>query len=184
MSKEVFKLIMIYGPPAVGKLTVAQELEKVTGYKLLHNHRIADAYGPIFGYGTDIGRRLNVTFRGEIYEAAAKSGLPGLISTFTYYGDQKNDDFMKELIERLKPYNGAIYFVRLICSEEELRRRVIDESRKKSFKITSIEKLQEILTTTNVQAVIPEVIAQTLTINNTNLSPQETAVIIKEFYKL
>ena len=127
---------------------------------------------------------MNVTFRGEIYEAAAKNDLPGLISTFTYYGDQKNDDFMKELIERLQPYNGAIYFARLTCSEEELRRRVIDESRKKSYKMTSVEKLNEILTTTKVQAVIPEVIAQTLTIDNTSISPQAAALMIKEFYKL
>jgi tRNA uridine 5-carbamoylmethylation protein Kti12 len=31
------KLIFLYGPPAVGKLTVAQELVTLTGYKLFHN---------------------------------------------------------------------------------------------------------------------------------------------------
>lgn len=32
------RLIFIYGLPATGKLTVAQELAKRTGYKLFHNH--------------------------------------------------------------------------------------------------------------------------------------------------
>ena len=34
------KLIFIYGPPADGKLTTARELEKVTGYKLVHNQKV------------------------------------------------------------------------------------------------------------------------------------------------
>jgi len=32
------KLVFIYGPPAVGKLTVANALAKVTGFKVFHNH--------------------------------------------------------------------------------------------------------------------------------------------------
>ena len=32
------KFIMIVGPQAVGKMTVGQELLKITNLKLLHNH--------------------------------------------------------------------------------------------------------------------------------------------------
>ena len=32
------KFIIITGPQAVGKMTVGQELTKITGLKLLHNH--------------------------------------------------------------------------------------------------------------------------------------------------
>ena len=32
------KFIMIVGPQAVGKMTVGQELSKITNLKLLHNH--------------------------------------------------------------------------------------------------------------------------------------------------
>ncbi len=35
-------LIMIFGPQAVGKMTVGQELEKITGLKLFHNHMTID----------------------------------------------------------------------------------------------------------------------------------------------
>lgn len=181
MSKKVFKLVMIYGPPAVGKLTVAQELEKLTGYKLLHNHLIANAYGPIFGYGTEIGRRLNVTFRGEIYEAAVKSGLTGLISTFSYYGDKKNNEFIKELIRRVGKHGGKIYFVKLFASEDKLRQRVIKSSRKKFHKVTTVGKLNEIIKQGRGQKPLPKKIAPTLEIDNSNLSPKKTALLIKDF---
>lgn len=36
------KLIMITGPQAVGKMTVGQELEKITNLKLFHNHMTID----------------------------------------------------------------------------------------------------------------------------------------------
>ena len=36
------RLIFIYGMPAPGKLTVAQELAKLIGYKLFHNHLVVD----------------------------------------------------------------------------------------------------------------------------------------------
>ena len=31
-------LVQIIGPQAVGKMTVGQELSKITGYKLFYNH--------------------------------------------------------------------------------------------------------------------------------------------------
>ena len=32
------KLVIIFGPHAVGKMTVGQELAKITDLKLFHNH--------------------------------------------------------------------------------------------------------------------------------------------------
>jgi tRNA A37 N6-isopentenylltransferase MiaA len=32
------ELLFIYGPAAVGKLTIGRELAKLTGYRLFHNH--------------------------------------------------------------------------------------------------------------------------------------------------
>jgi len=37
------ELLFIYGPAAVGKLTVARELAKLTGFRLFHNHLTVDA---------------------------------------------------------------------------------------------------------------------------------------------
>ncbi len=32
------KFILLFGPQAVGKMTIGQELAKITDLKLLHNH--------------------------------------------------------------------------------------------------------------------------------------------------
>jgi replication-associated recombination protein RarA len=45
-------LIFLYGPPGVGKLTVAQELAGMTGYKLFHNHLTVDLVYAVFDFGT------------------------------------------------------------------------------------------------------------------------------------
>ncbi len=36
------RLIVLYGMPAMGKLTVAKELQKLCGYELFHNHLTVD----------------------------------------------------------------------------------------------------------------------------------------------
>lgn len=46
------KLIFIYGPPAVGKFTVARELASLTGFKLFDNHLTIDVVTSIFEHGS------------------------------------------------------------------------------------------------------------------------------------
>ncbi len=44
------KFIQIIGPQAVGKMTVGQELAKITEYKLLYNHMTIEMVRNIFDY--------------------------------------------------------------------------------------------------------------------------------------
>ncbi|HDV8366653.1 TPA: AAA family ATPase [Bacillus cereus] len=57
------KLILIFGPQAVGKMTVGQELATLTGLKLFHNHMTIDLVSPIFDYSTKEAKRLVSLFR-------------------------------------------------------------------------------------------------------------------------
>jgi len=45
-------LVCLIGPPAVGKMTVGQELCRRTGFKLFHGHVVADVLSPYFPFGT------------------------------------------------------------------------------------------------------------------------------------
>jgi shikimate kinase len=75
------KFVLIFGPHAVGKMKVGQELAKITDLKLFHNHMTIELVTPIFDFGTKEGQRLVNLFRQESFEAVAKSDLDGLIFT-------------------------------------------------------------------------------------------------------
>lgn len=45
------RMIFLYGPPAVGKLTVANLVSERTGFRVLHNHLTIDAITPVFAFG-------------------------------------------------------------------------------------------------------------------------------------
>ena len=53
------KFILITGPQAVGKMTVGQELTKITDLKLLHNHMTIEVVTKIFDYSKEIYKKLN-----------------------------------------------------------------------------------------------------------------------------
>ena len=46
------KLVLIFGPQAVGKMTVGQELAKITWLKLFHNHMTIDLVSNFFSYNS------------------------------------------------------------------------------------------------------------------------------------
>src|SRR5260221_674129 len=83
------QLIFLYGPPAVGKLTIAKLLEQKIGYKLLHNHLIVNPIAEIFPFENQTNRLLVREFRLRIFEEAVKNNI-NLIATFGIAG---NDPF-------------------------------------------------------------------------------------------
>src|SRR3989344_1624499 len=106
-------LVFLYVPPAVGKLTVAYELEKLTGYKNFHNHVISDMIGIFFEWGHPLRAPLVEKIRRDIIEAAAKAELSGIIMTYVYdVGDQPMIDALSEVV---KENGGAIHFVQLVA---------------------------------------------------------------------
>jgi len=108
------KLIIIFGPHAVGKMTVGQELAKKTELKLFHNHMTIDLVANFFDFGTEQGRRLVGLFRQEIFEEVSKSNLYGIIFTFMWAFDQQSDwDYIKKVCDLFESRGSDIYFVEL-----------------------------------------------------------------------
>ncbi len=68
------RFILIFGPPAVGKMTVGFALAKRTGLKLFHNHMTIELVLNFFGWG-DPHFRLSGEFRRRIFEEVASSDL-------------------------------------------------------------------------------------------------------------
>jgi len=78
------KLVILFGPPAVGKMTIGKELEKLSGLKLFHNHMTIEVVLPFFKFGSKKFNKLTGNFRRQIFEEVANSHHPGLIFTFVW----------------------------------------------------------------------------------------------------
>ncbi|MBU3964855.1 AAA family ATPase [Patescibacteria group bacterium] len=180
------KLIIVYGPPASGKLTVAKELSKITGYRVFHNHLTVDLAYSIFPSGTKAYSDLVEKIRLYTIESAAKNKVKGMIFTIVYgvetYGGQTDNLFIKKIIKKVKKYNGQVLFVKLSCTEKELQRRLKYPPRKAFKKINDVKIINSIKKKFNLDTVIPFVENQI--IDNTSLSPQKVARMIKSHYKL
>ena len=74
--------LVILGPPAVGKMTVGQEIAKQTGFKLFHNHLMIDALLPIFEFDSEHFKKLVKEFRTRVFEEIIIERPKGLICTF------------------------------------------------------------------------------------------------------
>jgi hypothetical protein len=84
-------LVILFGPPAVGKMTVGREICRLTGYKLAYNHMTVEPLKDIFEFGTPPFDLLVSEFRRRIMEEAAAAGLPGLVQTFVWGLDLTED---------------------------------------------------------------------------------------------
>jgi hypothetical protein len=67
-------LVVLFGPPAVGKMTVGLELERLTGLRLFHNHMTVDLVLRFFPFGTPPFQRLVSELRTRLCEEVAGTG--------------------------------------------------------------------------------------------------------------
>ncbi len=173
------KLIFIYGAPAVGKLTVARELDRLTGFKVFHNHLSIDCIEPIFDFGTPSFFKLIELIRVETVAEAARENV-NLIYTFCYAKDF-DDAHVAKIVELVEASGGEVCFVLLTCKRSELEKRVLEESRKQYGKANNLEILDEIFDKYDLSSPVPG--RESLKIDNTNLSSAETARKIIEHFR-
>jgi deoxyadenosine/deoxycytidine kinase len=137
------RLIVLYGMPAVGKLTVAQELVNVTRYKLFHNHLVADLVQSVFPFGSPEFVELREQFWLSVFDKAARSGMSGMIFTFNPESTVRAA-FIQETIKTVEQADGHVDFVELTCPLPELKRRMASLSRHQFKKLTSVELFEEL----------------------------------------
>ena len=174
-------LLVLYGPPGVGKLTVARELVTLTGYKLFHNHLTLDLVTSVFDFGSAAAGRLSTRFRLEMFREAAQADLPGLIFTFVY-AKGADDDFIQQVLDAVEPHGGNVLFVLLKCAEEELLRRVGQESREAFGKLRDAEEVRELCRQYELMFPVPH--RASLVIDNTHLESREAARRIVDHFQL
>ncbi|MBO1513643.1 AAA family ATPase [Metabacillus bambusae] len=184
------RFVLVFGPQAVGKMTVGQELAKITELKLLHNHMTIELLQPFFGFSSEMWR-LSSLFREEIFKAVSKSDLPGMIFTFVWAFNKKEDwEDVDKICSIFESNDGEVYFVELEAElEERIKRnktpnRLEHKPSKRDVEqselrlIASLEKLR----LNSLEGEIKK--KNYIKINNTNLSAEEVAKRIKNEFQL
>lgn len=185
------KFILIFGPQAVGKMTVGQELEKLTGLKLFHNHMSIEMVAPFFSYGTPAGKRLVKLFRRAIFEEVANSELSGLIFTFLWALDRQEDwNYVEEICGIFESKGGTVYFVELEADlETRLERnksenRLLHKPTKRNLEFSERDLITT-MTKSRVNSYDGEIKRQHyMRIHNTNKTAEEVAAMIRQRFEL
>lgn len=136
------KLIFIYGPVASGKLTIARELGRLTGYAVFHNHLIVDAVASVFPFGTERFVRLREQMWLDVMREAAEAQR-SLIFTFAPEPSVA-EGFDKRAVETVKVAGGCTEFVQLNVSVSEQEKRLTAPSRAEFGKLQSLNILREL----------------------------------------
>ena len=175
------KFVVICGPPAVGKLTVAKELAKITKFKVFHNHLAFDLVHTLFEFNKGVFWKLITKVKMTVIEAAAKEkSVKGIIYTFCY--EPSDDPQIRKLEKLLKKHSVKIYYVHLMTNKTTLFKRVKHASRKNFGKVKTIKNLKSAFKTWRLFHVPP--FEPLLRMDNTKLSAKKAALMIKQFYKL
>lgn len=169
------KLLFLYGLPGVGKLTVANELAQLTGYKLFHNHLTVDLLLSTFEFGSQPFIDLRETIWLSVFESAAASGLPGLIFTFNPENSVRQQ-FVENVVTTIEKHSGELIFIELTCSESELERRMDTPGRRQHKKLVSWQTFQDL----RRQGIFdsPKMPRPRFSLDVSSLTPQQSALAI------
>ena len=178
-------LVFVFGPPAVGKMTVGRAIADASGYRLFHNHHVIEPLLDVFEFETPAFQRLMAEFRQRVLEEAAAADVD-LVFTLVWALDLPEDS--EHLRLHLAPFVDAgrrIVFVELCAALEtrlernktELRLAEKKSKRDLAWSDDNVRGLERYQMNTGVPSPADEVIAEFphLRIDNTDLSPEDVA---------
>lgn len=177
------KLVLIIGAGAVGKMTVGQELMKITDLRLFHNHMMIEPVIDVFGsFKGDTITKL----REVIFDDFLKTDHVGMIFTFMWAFDIEAEwEYVENLIKRF----DEIYCVELIASQNVRLERNKTENRlkhkasKRDIDASNKRMLnEERHRLVSYEGEIP--FKNYLRINNENIEAKDVAKMIKDTFSL
>ena len=184
------KIVFLFGSTAVGKMTIGQELKKVTDLRLYHSHMmlepILEIFGGMEGEQNERKRKVLLRLRMAILEEFAESEHYGLIITgMVSMGNPDWEDSLAPILKIFEPCNAEFYYVELFASQEvRLQRNITDNRLKHKASKRDIEASNQRLLkddlhyrySTDGQITLDNYVK----IDNSDLLPSDVAKLIKD----
>jgi AAA domain len=178
-------LLFVFGPPAVGKMTVGRAIADASGFRLFHNHHVLEPLLDVFDYGTPPFNRLLEEFRLRVLEEVAASGTD-LVHTLVWGLDLPEDAaYVRRHIRPFVERGHRVAFVELYADLDiRLARnrtpyRLAEKKSKRDLVWSegNVREMERHQLNTGAPSPADEVIAHHphLRIDNTDRSPEDVA---------
>ena len=111
-------LIVVCGPQAVGKMTVAESLRDKLRYNMMMNHDSIELSDRIFGFATPAQKEYNAYLRKKAFELAVKHDVDLIFTYVCAFEMQEERDYLTGLKDLFERNGGGFYFVELSADLE------------------------------------------------------------------
>lgn len=174
--------ILIVGPPAVGKMTVGQELAKKLDFRLFYNHHSIELALNFFDWGDPEFGKINEGIRQLIFKTVSESkSIKGFIFTLVWaFNEQEDWDYVRELRNRFESNGWSFHVVELVAptrirlERNKTPNRLEFKASKRDVKASdnNLLKLDKKYRMNSLDKELEEF--NYVKIDNSDLSPQET----------
>jgi hypothetical protein len=107
------ELMLVFGPPAVGKTTVGRAVCERTPFRLFMNHHTIEPLAEIFGMGSPAFRTLTSEFRRRVVEEAAAAEVALMLTLVWNLEGQTDADWVRRLVAPYVDAGRRVTFVEL-----------------------------------------------------------------------
>ena len=183
-------LIVVCGPQAVGKMTVAESLRDKLRYNMMMNHDSIELSDRIFGFATPAQRELNEAIREKTFELAVKHNVDMIFTYVCAFDVPEERVYLTGLKDMFEKAGGHFYLVELSADIEtriarnETPHRMERKASKRDVAWSRADLLRsEVRYRLNTEAG-ETWFENHLKIDNTRLEPDEVADLVIEKYHL
>ena len=178
-------LLVLIGPPAVGKMTVGRALCAISDFRLFHNHMTIEPLAETFGYGTAAFNRLNEEFRERVLTEASAAGLDLVFTLVLDLDDPSDTAYLRRCGEL---FGGELAVVELRAdldtrlARNRTEQRLADKRSKRdiAWSDDNVRGMEAFVMTTARPTASDEFLATVphLVLDNADLTPEEAAAAI------
>ena len=111
-------LIVVCGPQAVGKMTVAESLRDKLRYNMMMNHDSIELSDRIFGFATPAQKELSERIRESVFSLAVKHNVDLIFTYVCAFDEPEEREYLTQLKNLFERGGGQFYFVELSADLE------------------------------------------------------------------